>query len=137
MPFTMDSVDSEQSCTQNSSQARRIKNDSPVSSLSRNPNTRLILPYVFYSRLGTETILERMNGKASMQAIRRSPSPFYIYCVTQPIQYNAYRSTHSSPLPNITNKQTLSRTADETTTFQRRQASTSTSEATRLSSCQV
>ena len=137
MPFTMDSVHSEQSCTQNSCQARRIKNASPVSSLSRNPNTRLILFYVFYSHLGTETILERMNGRASMQAIRRSPSPFYIYCVTQPIQYNAYRSTHSSPLPNITSKQTLSRTADETTTFQRRRASTSTSEATWLSSCQV
>ena len=99
-------------------------------SLSRNPNTRRIVPNVFYSPLGTETIVERMNGRASMQAIRRGPSPFYVYCINQPTQSNACRSTHSSPPPNITRKQTIFRAADETTAFQRRRASTSTSEAT-------
>ena len=133
MPFTINSVDSEQLYPELMSRAYNQER-LPVSFLPRNPNTRLILPYGFHSPVGTETVVERMNGRVSTQAIRRSPSTFrntstllystllYIYCVTQPFQSNARRSTHSSPPPNITSKQTISRTADKTSAFQRRRA---------------
>ena len=103
MPFTTDSVDSEQSCTHNSCQARIIKNASQ--SVPYLATQTRASSYPTASTLGTEAIVELMNGRASMQAIRRSPSPFYTYCVTQPIQSNVCRSTHSSPPPpSPTNK---------------------------------
>ncbi|KIJ97189.1 hypothetical protein K443DRAFT_258472 [Laccaria amethystina LaAM-08-1] len=61
----------------------------------------------------------------STQAIRRSPWPFYIYCVTQPIQSKVYRSTHSSPPPTSPINKLSPEMANETSPFS---ASASTAE---------